>query len=236
VEIDGCRVPDDLRVDVENGLWVRSAADGRATLGLLAPFVAFAGRLSSVTFRPLTGRIARGSSVATVESSRLTAPVRIPVDAERLEPNPRVPERPRLVHDEPYGDGWLVTFRPLEAVSERLPTALEARDLVERQILERRIRCYAALPDLEVYEIGTECRAILARLDDELAQRPVGDVVLLVVDDPTAPLEMARWSDRTGYPILEQRLRDGLLHFLVRKVSDPRPLHRGPGGQMSREP
>jgi TusA-related sulfurtransferase len=58
----------------------------------------------------------------------------------------------------------------------------------------------------------------------------VGEVVLLVVDDPTAPIEMTRWSDRTGYPILEARRADGLLHFLVRKVADPRPRGRERGG------
>lgn len=235
MEIDGCPVPDELQVDVENGVWARAEADGLATLGLLAPFLAFAGRLTGITYRPVAGRVARGTSVATVESVRLTAPVRLPVEAELVAQNPELPARPRLAHDAPYGDGWVVRFRPLEPLA-RLPTAAQARPALERQIRERRVRCYAALPDLEVYEIGAECRAILARLDEELARRPVGEVVLLVVDDPTAPLEMARWSDRTGYPILEQRRQDGLLHFLVRKVADPRPRRRTAGGGIGAPP
>ena len=49
---------------------------------------------------------------------------------------------------------------------------------------------------------------------------------ILDIADPTAPIEMERWSDRTGYPILESRRADGLLHFLVRKVGDPKPRDR----------
>lgn len=225
MELRGCTVPDDLRVDVEDGVWLRpDPAGGATTLGLLAPFVAFAGRLLSVRFRPLEGTVDGGRSVATVESTRLTAPVRLPVGGRIVARNEALTARPRLANDAPYEAGWFVRFLPsAPSELERVPTAAAARPALERQIDERRVRCYAALPDLEVYEIGAECRAILARLDDELARRAPGDVVLLVVDDPTAPIEMVRWADRTGHAVLEQRQADGLWHFLVRKVADPRP-------------
>jgi len=219
-------VPDDLRVDVENGVWLRPAPDGTATLGLLAPFVAFAGRIAKITFRPVEPSIAAGRSVATLETARLTAPIRTPVGGRVVETHAALATDPRPVHDAPYGAGWLVRIVPDDPALPGLPTAGEARPALEAQIRERRVRCYAALPDLEIYEIGAECRAILARLDEELARRPVGEVVLLVVDDPTAPIEMVRWSDRTGYPILEERRADGLYHFLVRKV--PAPVPRPP--------
>jgi glycine cleavage system H protein len=228
VEFLGCSVPDELRVDVENGVWLRPEPDGRATLGLLAPFVAFAGRISGITFRPLTGAIAAGRSVAMIESQRLTAPVRTPVAGTMVEVHDALSGAPRLVHDAPYDAGWFVRLLPEPGALERLPTAAQARAAIEAQIRERRVRCYAALPDLEVYEIGAECRAILVRLDEELARRAVGEVVLLVVDDPTAPIEMVRWSDRTGYPILEQRRADDLWHFLVRKTAAPIPRRRTP--------
>jgi glycine cleavage system H protein len=226
MDVAGCPVPEDVRVDVPNGVWLRSSEDGTATLGLLAPFVAFAGRVISVSFRPIDGPFAAGRSVATVETARLTGAVRTPVRAEVIERNEALSVRPRIIHDEPYGAGWFVRLRLLEDPTGKVPTAEEARPAIAAQIHERRVRCYAAMPDLEVYEIGAECRAILVRLDEELARRPIGDVLLLVVDDPTAPIEMARWSDRTGYPILEQRRADGLLHFLVRKVAHPRPRPR----------
>ena len=228
MDIEGCHVPDELRVDVENGVWVRLEPDGSATLGLLAPYLAFAGRLISVSFRAVEGIVPAGRSLGLIESVRLTAPIRTPVDAEVLERNEALRARPRLAQDAPYTDGWFARLRPLGPL-EVLPTAPEARAALATQIAERRVRCYVAAPDVEVYEIGAECRAILARLDEELGRRDVGDVVLLVVDDPTAPIEMERWSDRTGYPIVDRRRADGLYHFLIRKVADPRPRRRGEG-------
>lgn len=226
MQIEGCEVPDGLRIDVENGLWSRAETDGSITLGFLAPFLAFAGRLTAVTYRAGDGPYRAGGSVATVESTRLTVPFRIPVPGTVVARNPALGPRPRLAHDDPYGAGWVVRILPQGPAPIALPTTAESAEAIADQIRSRRVRCYAALPDLEVYEIGAECRAILARLDEELARRAVGEVVLLVVDDPTAPIEMERWSDRTGYPILERRTADGLLHFLVRKVADPRPRRR----------
>jgi len=233
VEYLGCAVPDELRVDVENGVWLRPEPDGQLTLGLLAPFLAFAGRILQLTFRDLSGPIDAGRSVAMVESPRLTAPVRTPVGGTVVERHEALRASLRSLHDAPYGAGWLVRLLPADDGADRLPTAAQARGAIESQIRERRIRCYAALPDLEVYEIGAECRAILARLDEELAGRAVGDVVLLVADDPTAPIEMVRWSDRTGYPILEQRRADELWHFLIRKTAAPvpRPRSAAPEGR-----
>src|SRR5207249_3742863 len=48
---------------------------------------------------------------------------------------------------------------------------------------------------------------------------PIGDVVHLVTDDGTAPIEMVRWSDETGQPVIDERREGNLFHFLVRKVS-----------------
>jgi hypothetical protein len=94
------------------------------------------------------------------------------------------------------------------------------------KIREMRIHCLPAAPDVEMFEIGAECQAILVRLDEEIAQRAVDDVVHLVTDDPTSPIEMVRWSDRTGYPVLHQWAEANLRHFLVRRIAKPVPRRR----------
>jgi TusA-related sulfurtransferase len=70
-----------------------------------------------------------------------------------------------------------------------------------------------------MFEIGTECAAVLVKLNELLAQIPVGDVVHVVTDDPTSPIEMVRWSDESGQPVIDERKEGSLFHFLVRKVS-----------------
>jgi len=57
-------------------------------------------------------------------------------------------------------------------------------------------------------------------LDELLTRIEVRGVVHLVTDDPTSPIEMVRWSDQTGQPVIDQRKEGNLFHFLVRKVSD----------------
>src|SRR2546426_1046762 len=60
---------------------------------------------------------------------------------------------------------------------------------------------------------------VLAKLRELLTRVEVGAVVHLVTDDPTSPIEMVRWSDQTGQPVIDERREGNLFHFLVRKVT-----------------
>jgi glycine cleavage system H protein len=229
VEIGGCPIPEDRLYDLENDVWfLPEGSDGLARVGLLGPLVWFAGRFETVTFRPPVPVVARGRSVATVESIRYTGAVRLPVDGVVVERNPAIVDRPRLLNDAPYDDGWVVRIRP---TNEGAPLrGLETADAIAERLAERiraqRIRCWPQTPDFELYEIGIECSAVLTLLNEQLRGRPAGEVGLLVTDDPTSPIEMERWSDQTGHRLLAHR-REGDLHqFLVRKEAHPTPRRR----------
>jgi glycine cleavage system H protein len=227
VEIRGCPLPEDRLYDLEHDVWW--APEGEtARLGVLGTLAAFAGPFVSFAYRPVDGTLDRGRSVATVESARYTGAIRLPVEAEVVERNPAVPARPRLLNDAPYGEGWVVRVRPCRPadVGRFLRSADAVRAELEARIVAQRIRCWPATPDLELYEIGIECSAVLTMLNEELARRPTGTNVLLVTDDPTSPIEMVRWSDQTGYPVLARRDEGTLHQFLVRKVADPTPRVR----------
>jgi glycine cleavage system H protein len=229
VEIGGCPVPEDRLYDLENDVWfLPDRTGGLARVGLLGPLVWFAGPFRSVSFRPVVGPVSRGRSVATVESVRYTGAVRLPVDAVVVDRNPAIVERPRLLNDAPYEEGWVVRIRPVEG-PERPPGLETASGIAERlaeRIRAQRIRCWPQTPDLELYEIGIECSAVITLLNEELRGRPAGEAVLLVTDDPTSPIEMERWSDQTGHRLLAHR-REGALHqFLVRKEANPVPRRR----------
>jgi glycine cleavage system H protein len=229
VEIDGCPVPEDRLYDLEEDVWWRPSADGAtATVGLIAVLPAFAGPILSVAFRPVDGVVGRGRSVATIESVRLTGAVRLPVDASILERNEALVARPRLLNDASYDAGWVVRVRPVrpEEAASRLETAAGVASRLEERIRRQRIRCWPQTPDLEMFEIGLECSAVLAQLNDELARRPAGTAVRLVTDDPLSPVEMIRWSDQTGHALLAHRTEGNLHEFLVRKEADPRPRRR----------
>jgi glycine cleavage system H protein len=233
VDVGGCPVPEDRLYDLEHDVWYRpDAGAGTATVGVLGPLVWFAGRFVQVTYRDLHGTVARGRSVATIESVRFTGAVRLPVDADVVATNPAIVARPRLLNDAPYDDGWVVRVRPVTVPgpsSPRLRTAAEiAADLLER-IRAQRIRCWPQTADVELFEIGIECSAVLTMLNEELRDRPPGAAVLLVTDDPTSPIEMERWSDQTGHRLLAHRSEGNLHQFLVRKEANPVPRRRPRG-------
>jgi glycine cleavage system H protein len=235
MDLDGCPLPEDRFYDLENDVWWQAEGnEGAGRLGLLATLPAFAGPFVSVSFRPVEGVLARGRSVATVESVRLTGAVRVPVGATVVERNTALVDRPRLVNDAPYGDGWIVRLRAARAddVEQYLEPASAVAVRLTDRIRTQRIRCWPATPDVELYEIGVECSAVLTMLNEELARRPAGTHVLLVTDDPTSPIEMVRWSDQTGHPLLVHRQEEKLHHYLVRKEASPQPKVRGDRGRL----
>jgi glycine cleavage system H protein len=229
MEVDGCPLPEDRLYDLENDVWWADDPEGgTARVGILGTLSAFAGPFRALTFRPVEGAVARGRSVATLESTRFTGAVRMPVDVLLVGRNEEVARRPRLVNDAPYGEGWVVRVRPArdDDPGRLLESAAAIAQRLQERIRAQRIRCWPATPDLEMYEIGIECSAILTKLNEEIAHRPPGEAILLVTDDPTAPIEMVRWSDQTGHSVLAHRTEGNLHHILVRKEAHPTPRRR----------
>ena len=56
-------------------------------------------------------KVAQGASLGVVESVKAASDVYAPVSGEVLERNAKVIERPELVNQDPYGEGWLVRLR-----------------------------------------------------------------------------------------------------------------------------
>jgi glycine cleavage system H protein len=231
MDVGGCPLPEDRLYDLENDVWWKDDPEGgSARVGILGTLAAFAGPFRSLAFRPVEGTLERGRSVATVESVRLTGAVRLPVTAVVVERNHEVARRPRLLNDSPYDLGWVVRVRPVrpQEPGESLETARAVAGRLGERIRAQRIRCWPMTPDIELNEVGLECSAVFARLDEELSPRPPGDAVLLVTDDPTSPIEFVRWTDRTGHTVVAHRKEGPLYQFLVRKEADPKPRRRAP--------
>jgi glycine cleavage system H protein len=224
MDVEGCGLPEDRLYDLDAGIWFKTEGAADATLGLMASFASFIGRVLAVTYRPAGVPIDPGRSVAMLESLRFTGPVRTPVAGTVTEQNPALRTTPKLINNAPYDRGWIVRLRLSEpgAAAPTLASAAVVEPRLREQIRTQRIRCFPAVPDGELIEIGAECAAILARLDEELAPRAPGDVLLLVTDDPTSPIEMVRWADRTGNEVLHHRTEGNLHQFLVRRAEVPK--------------
>ncbi|OQA39710.1 MAG: Glycine cleavage system H protein [Chloroflexi bacterium ADurb.Bin325] len=113
-EIRGFYFPDELYYLVEKHVWVQPIADGLARLGLTAVAYALLRRsLVAISVRPrvLGQEVARGRSVAMVESLKYNGPVLAPFDGVVVRANEQVAESPELAEADPYGS-WIVEMRP----------------------------------------------------------------------------------------------------------------------------
>jgi len=220
LEIDHCVFPDDLLYDLENNTWLRVEENGEVTVGVTSVLPAIAGKLTLARLKSAEVAIQRGQSLGTLESLKFVGPVPSPVSGILLKTNGLIVDRPRIINDSPYQEGWIASLKPSHLALERilLSKSTESKTLLVKKIAEFHVRCFKAFPDHEMSEIGTECSAVLIRLNDLLATIPLGEVVHLVSDDQTAYVEMVAWSGRTGQNLLDWRKEGNLYHFIVKKV------------------
>jgi glycine cleavage system H protein len=132
--IRGFEFPDDLYYLIETHVWVRLRGDGTAQLGL-TPVAYQMLRNSivaiSVKTRIIGQQVAKGKSLAMVESLKYIGPLAAPFDGLFLRGNELLDSDPDVAERDPYGDGWIAEMRPADwdLASRDLvtgPAALEA--------------------------------------------------------------------------------------------------------------
>jgi glycine cleavage system H lipoate-binding protein/TusA-related sulfurtransferase len=221
VIIGKCYFDDSVLNDVENNVWVRMNGDV-GIVGINSILAWMGGAFRTVSLPSPGTLVGRGKNLGSLESARHFDVVRSPLSGTVVEANERLLENPRLLNKDPYGEGWFVKIMASNYPEEArfLSDTLSVRDQMLEKITQLRIHCLREFPDYEMYEIGTECSAVLARLDEVVATSSMGDVIHLVTDDPTATIEMVRWSDRTGNSVAEDEPEGRLAHFLVKKTKE----------------
>jgi glycine cleavage system H protein len=122
--------PDDLRY-VESHEWTRPG-DGPVRVGV-SDFAQ--DELGDVVFVELPEEgeaVTRGEAFGVVESIKAVSDIYAPVSGEVVAVNEALFDRPELLNDDPYGEGWLVEVDPSdEAEFDELLTAAEYRDQIE---------------------------------------------------------------------------------------------------------
>jgi glycine cleavage system H lipoate-binding protein/TusA-related sulfurtransferase len=222
VIIGNCRFADDVLYDMDSNTWVRFEGDDTATVGISTIVAWLGGQFTSVSFKPVGTVVERGKSLGEVESPRHFDTVRSPISGRILGVNEALAGNPRALNHDPYSGGWFARLEPLRLEYERggLKPAAMARGELQTKITDLKIRCFAEFPDQEMYEIGTECSAVLVRLNELFSASPLGTVVHLVSDDPTSELEMLRWSDLTGNQVVETQREGNLTHYIAKKTTE----------------
>jgi glycine cleavage system H protein len=219
MEIEHCVFPDDLIYDLDNLVWARRNVGNVLVIGITSILSAIAGKISAVKLKEVNTAVMRGKNVGTIESGKYFGAVRAPVDGKILAINHELVSNPKLANDSPYEEGWFITLAPTSdlGILEDLKSLPDDSEEIRSLIRTLHVKCYTALPDYEMFEIGIECAATLSKLDDLISGIESGQIIHLVSDDPTADIEMTRWADQTGHKLIETRKEENLLHFLVKK-------------------
>ena len=123
-----------------------------------------------------------------------------------MEINKEIIANPKIVNDSPFERGWIAKIKTKDKLKslKSIKPIEECKYEIESQIKKFHVKCFKSFPDFHMFEIGTECSATLAKLDEFMVKNMgIGQVIRLVSDDPTADLELLRWADQNKQEIVE---------------------------------
>jgi glycine cleavage system H protein len=104
--------PDDIRYTKEHE-WSRDEG-GRFRVGITDYAQDALGDVVYVDLPDLGASVRANQPLGEVESTKSVSDVYSPVTGTVVEVNALVDERPELVNEAPYGDGWLVVIEPAD--------------------------------------------------------------------------------------------------------------------------
>jgi len=114
--------PEDLGYTKEHE-WVREDAPGRVRIGITDYAQDALGDVVYVDVPEVGTQVTAGQPFSEVESTKSVSDVYAPASGTVLERNALLEDRPELVNEQPYGDGWLVVLEVAEAVADLMDAA-----------------------------------------------------------------------------------------------------------------
>ena len=102
-------IPAELKYSKEHE-WLRIEGD-TATVGITAFAQGELGDIIYVDIDTVGETIAKDAIFGTVEAVKTVSDLFLPVSAEILEFNEALKDKPELVNNDPYGEGWMVKIK-----------------------------------------------------------------------------------------------------------------------------
>jgi glycine cleavage system H protein len=126
-------IPPDLHYTKEHE-WVR-VENGTGTIGITDYAQDQLGDIVFVTLPPVGKELAQSAMFGEIESVKAVSELYAPVTGEVVESNQALADKPELINDSPYEEGWIMKVRLTdEGQLGNLLTADEYGDFVEREV------------------------------------------------------------------------------------------------------
>lgn len=128
------QVPEDLRYTPDHE-WLRVEGD-EAVVGITEYAASELGDVVFVELPAVGLTLDAAESFGVIESVKTASDLYAPIAGEVIATNAALADKPELVNDDPYGEGWMVRVRladsgSLDGPSDRLMDATAYRSLVE---------------------------------------------------------------------------------------------------------
>ena len=115
----GFDYPDELYYWLERDLWCRPLDNGLVQVGVTTFGVHVSGDFYMARPKPVGTEVAQGQTLAVVELSKSVLAIKTPLSGIVREVNPLLEDRPEVIHQDPYGRGWLVQIEPTRWEADR---------------------------------------------------------------------------------------------------------------------
>jgi glycine cleavage system H protein len=113
--------------------WILADGD-TATIGISAYAVEQLGEIVFVELPETGSNFASGDVFGVVESAKAASDLFLPITGEIVESNTVLEEKPELVNEDPFGDGWIVRVRIQEPEQiNGLKDAVAYREMIEQE-------------------------------------------------------------------------------------------------------
>ncbi len=96
--------------------WVKNQGDGTAIIGITDYAQEMLTDIVFVELPPVGKKVAKGESVAVVESVKSVSDVYAPVSGEVIDVNTALENAPDLINSDAFGDGWIAKLKLADAV------------------------------------------------------------------------------------------------------------------------
>jgi glycine cleavage system H protein len=70
------------------------------------------GKIVFFLTRPIGAKVEQGKPIGTIETAKWVGPIKSPVTGTISAVNEEARKNPVIIHEDPYGKGWLVTIKP----------------------------------------------------------------------------------------------------------------------------